>query len=306
MKRRRRALSLFVAAALGGTACAVSSEAPGIQAMDPRGPSEGEIAFVAGDSDVFVTAAAGGSPRRITSGPGFDTQPDWSPDRRRLVFIRSDSPRDTGHVMLVDSDGTGSERLTTGEPSFWDASWSPDGQRIAVTKDDFGGPRVYVMNADGSGLRRLVEMQSAGPTWSPDGSLIAFEGNPKDREADAIYRVDVRTGKTSRLIAAPQTLNQAAAWSPDGTRIAFFRIRLGTEGAQTITLGSDLFVMDAGGTKPRRLAGDVSFSSSPTWSPDGRQILFASRGRLFTVDANGGPSRPLGDPPVQGVDPDWD
>jgi TolB protein len=304
MQQRSRAVSLFMAAVLGGTACAVSPEASGVQATEPRGPSESEIAFVARDSNVFVISAAGGSPRRITSGSGFDTRPDWSPDRRRLVFIRSDSPRDTGHVMLVNSDGTRSGRLTTGEPSFWDASWSPDGQRIAVTKEDFGGPRVYVMKADGSGLRRLVEIQSGGPSWSPDGSLIAFEGNPMDREPDAIYRVDVRTGETSRLIAAPQTLNQAAAWSPDGTRIAFIRIRLGTEGAQTITLGTDLFVMDADGTKLRRLASDVSVSS-PAWSPDGRHILFASRGQLFTVDANGGASRPFGDPPVQGVDPDW-
>jgi Tol biopolymer transport system component len=304
VKPRIRALSVLVATVLGGTACTGSPEAPGMQAREPRGPSEEEIAFVAGDSDVFVIPAVGGSPRRITSGPDFDTQPDWSPDRRRLVFIRSDSPRDTGHVLIVNSDGTGLEQLTTGEPSFWDATWSPDGQRIAVTKSDFGGIHVYVMNTDGSGLRRLVEIQSGGPSWSPDGSVIAFEGNLKDREADAIYRVDVRTGETSRLIAAPQTLNQAAAWSPDGMRIAFIRIRLGTEGGQTITLGTDLFVMDADGTKLRRVASDVSVSS-PAWSPGGRQILFASRGQLFTVDANGGPSRPQDDPSVQGVDPDW-
>ncbi|MGH2682338.1 MAG: TolB family protein [Actinomycetota bacterium] len=244
-----------------------------MQAKEPIGPSEDEIAFVAGDLDVFAISV-GGSPRRITSGPGFDTRPDWSPDRRRLVFIRSYSPRDSGHVMLVNSDGTGLERLTTGEPSFWDASWSPDGDRIAVTKDDFGSPHVYVMNADRSRLRRLVEIQSGGPSWSPDGNLIAFEGNPKDREPDAIYQVDVRTGESSLLVAAPQTLNQAAAWSPDGTRIAFIRIRLGTEGAQTITLRTDLIVMDTDGTKLRRLASDVSVSS-PAWSPDGRQILFA-------------------------------
>jgi Tol biopolymer transport system component len=116
--------------------------------------------------------------------------------------------------------------------------------------------------------------------------------------------VDVRTGEITLLVAAPQTLNQSPTWSPDGSRIAFIRIRVGTEGDQTITKGTDLFVMQADGTNLRRLASDVS-AFSPTWSPDSRQILFASRGKLFVVDAEGGPTHPLGDPPVEGSYPDW-
>ena len=290
---------------LGLTACAGSSpEAPRPQATEAIEASDAELAFVAGDSNIFAIAAIGGSPQRITSGPGFDTRPDWSPDQGRLTFVRSESPYDPGHVTLVNPDGTGLDQLTIGEASFWDVSWSPDGEEMAVTKGDVDGIRVYLMNADGSGLRRLVGIQSAAPSWSPDGSLIAFEGNPMDREPDGIYRVDVRTGATTLLVAAPETLNQSPAWSPDGSRIAFIRIRVGTEGEQTITEGTDLFVMDTGGTNLRRLASDVSVFS-PTWSPDSQQILFASRGQLYTVDADGGATRPLGNPPVEGSDPDW-
>lgn len=103
-----------------------------------------EIAFVTGDSNIFATAAVGGSPRRITSGPGSDTRPDWSPDRGRLVFVRSESPYDPGHVMLVNRDGTGLDRLTTGEASFWGARWSPDGERMAVTKGDVDGTSGFM------------------------------------------------------------------------------------------------------------------------------------------------------------------
>ena len=94
----------------------------------PKASRDDEIAFSSGDSNIFAVAADGASPRRITFGPEFVTQPDWSPDRRRLVFIRRDSPRDSGHVMVVNRDGTGLSQLTTGEGSFWDAVWSPDGR----------------------------------------------------------------------------------------------------------------------------------------------------------------------------------
>jgi Tol biopolymer transport system component len=303
--RVSRALGLLGAAVLGATACAVaSSEAPAPQATEAREASDAEIAFVAGDSNIFATSAIGGSNRPITSGSGFDTQPDWSPDRERLAFVRSESPFDPGHIVLVNQDGTGLDRLTTREASFWDISWSPDGERLAATKSDVDGIRVYVMNADGSGLARLVEIQSSAPSWSPDGNFIAFDGNPRSREPDGIYRVDVRTGETTLLVHPRETLNQAPAWSPDGSRIAFIQIRVGTEGEQTITKGTELIVMDADGTNLRRLASDVSVSS-PAWSPDSQQIVFASRGKLFKVDAQGGPTRPLGDLPVEGSYPDW-
>jgi TolB protein len=251
--------------------------------------TEDEIAFVAGASDIFAASASGESFRRLTAGCGFDTEPDWSPDRERLAFIRSDSPFEPGHVVLVNQDGTGLDRLTSGEASFWDVSWSPDGARLAVSRHDADGLRVYVMDADGSGLARLVKIQSSGPSWSPDGSFIAFAGNPRGREADAIYRVDVRTGEATLLVAPRETLNQAPASSPDGSRIAFIQIRVGSRGEQAITKGTDLLVMDADGTNLRRLASGVSVSP-PAWSPDSQQILLDSRGGLFKVDAEGVPA----------------
>ncbi|MPZ90549.1 MAG: hypothetical protein GEU68_02800 [Actinobacteria bacterium] len=300
--------AILLAASTVWTASILTSSPSQLPAAPaPKSPetSEEEIAFVA-DSDLFRIAVAGGSRRRITSGPAFDRQPDWSPDRRRLIFIRSDSPIDPGHVMVVNRDGTRLDQLTTGEASFWDARWSPDGQQIAVTKTDAGGARVYVMKADGSGLRRLVEIESAWPSWSPDGRLIAFGGSATGGEPDGIYLVDVRTGETSLLVSAPETLNQTPAWSPDGKHIAFIRIKLDTGGQQTTTIGSDLFVVDADGTNARALANTSGGSvDSPTWSPDGQQVLFAPSGTLLTVDANGGPTNQFGDPPIRGSNPDW-
>ena len=301
----------MVAAALVLTACPSSTRKGSKPTTATPGASrDDEIAISAGDSNIFAVGADGTSPRRITFGPKSDTQPDWSPDRRRLVFIRGDSPRDRGHVMVINRDGTGLGQLTTDEGSFWDAVWSPDGRRIAVTKREFDADRVYVMNADGSGLRRLVEIESTSPSWSPDGRFLLFAGNPRGGEADRIYRLNVRTGHISQLVAALETLNHSPVWSPDGQRIAFIRIRMGSFGGQSYTLGTDLFIMIADGTKLRHIPA-ADQPSSPIWSPDSQQVLIvdqreaAMRSELFTVDANNGSSGPLGDQPVRGFEPDW-
>lgn len=306
-----RVLAFVLAAALLLTACPSSSrEGSGPNAAIPGALRDDEIAISAGDSNIFAVAADGASPLRITFGPEFDAQPDWSPDRRRLVFIRGDSPRDSGHVMVINRDGTGLGRLTTGEGSFWDAVWSPDGRRIAVTKRDVDANRVYVMNADGSDLRRLVEIESTSPSWSSDGRFLLFAGNPQGGEADRIYRLNVRTGHISLLVAAFNTFNQSPVWSPDGERIVFIRIRIGEFGGQSYTLGTDLYIMNADGTKLRHIPA-ADQPSSPTWSLDSQQVLIvdqreaAVRSELFTVDANNGSSGPLSDQPVRGFEPDW-
>lgn len=212
--------------------------------------------------------------------------------------------------MVINRDGTGLAQLTADGGSFWDAVWSPDGRRIAVTKRDSDANRVYVMDADGSGLRRLAEIESTGPSWSPDGRFLLFAGNPRGGEADRIYRLDVQTGHIRVLVAALETLNQSPVWSPDGWRIAFIRIRMGSFGGQTYTLGTDLFIMNDDGTKLRHIPA-ADQPSSPTWSLDSQQVLIvdqreaAMRSELFTVDANDGSSEPLSDQPVRGFEPDW-
>ncbi len=143
-------------------------------------------------------------------------------------------------------------------PEVQSPVWSPDGRRIAfVSRRD--GKALYVMNADGSGLRIVARVrQLATPAWSPDGRRIAFQGR-RDGHSGALYVVNA-DGSGQRTLARR---GNAPAWSPDGRRIAFVS-------------GAKLYVVNADGSGHRTLdaaagAGDVA---SLAWSPDGRKLLF--------------------------------
>ena len=132
--------------------------------------------------------ADGSGQRKLTRAPHPKKVPVWSPDGTKIAFGRFRTPtRKTRglrfvqtdvYVMNVDAEPA-SERLA--RPA-WPASWSPDGRKIAFTSGHDGESEIYVMNADGSGQRRLTQQRgnaTSAPAWSPDGRKIAFDSGPR-------------------------------------------------------------------------------------------------------------------------------
>ncbi len=124
--------------------------------------------------NTWVMTADGAKERRL-SPTNVLGSPAWSPDSKRLAFASSPwTVNDTKPITiwLVKVGGGGKRPLTQGT----DPAWSPDGQRIAFVRR--GGKQwdLYVINVDGTGLRRLTRsaIDEGLPAWSPDGSLIAF------------------------------------------------------------------------------------------------------------------------------------
>ena len=126
---------------------------------------------------------------------------------------------------------------------------------------------LYLIRSDGTGLTKLTHSRSANdfsPTWSPDGTKIAYR-HELTHDGESLINIMDADGSNVR------TLHEgiAPAWSPDGRRIAF----AGASGGP----GTDIFVIDAEGSSLRRLTKTpYQIDEYPAWSPDGRTIMFAS------------------------------
>ena len=170
-----RALALVAVVAVAGLVAVAVGVHPG--ESFPGRP--GQIAFAArqgGDWEIFVAAADGSRLRQLTRNLLDDSAPVWSPDGTRIVF-RSDRAGNA-EIFTVAPDGGGLRRLTRNNVPDTRPSWAPDGERIVFQRFVAGGsgldPRtaeIYVMNADGTGARRLTRNQvdDLNPSWSPTG-----------------------------------------------------------------------------------------------------------------------------------------
>ena len=172
---------------------------------------------------------------------------------------------------------------------------------IAFSRGAPGG--IYVMNPDGSDLRRLTsDPGDDQAAWSPDGSEIAFVRSRQGNEDIYVMRSD---GTGIRRLTNDGA-SGSPAWSPDGTRIAFAR--------ETLRY-ADIFVMERDGTHVMRLTRDPRTEYTPSWSPDGSKIAFIgysnSRAsvttfrvpRLYLMNADGSDLRHIG--PDNAALPRW-
>jgi Tol biopolymer transport system component len=154
--------------------------------------------------------------RRVTTLPAgidSDSEPQFSPDGRSIVFTRAKS-FDVSAIHRVGIDGTGLERLTPWRLNASDPDWSPDGQRITFDSGNSGQPgtrgNIYVMNADGTGRTRLTDRKTVkkvqgdpnirgtnNPVWSPSGTQIMYTRNLRHFAG----RCDCKTSQGNALVA---------------------------------------------------------------------------------------------------------
>lgn len=170
--------------------------------------------------------------------------------------------------------------------------------QIAFTSNRDGNAEIYIMNADGSNVRRLTNSPLAdySPAWSPDGSQIAFTSN-----RDGAAEIYVMNADGTNLRTLTPNLDDATYpdWSPDGEQIIFTYLRDDNPDRDQVirVRDQDIYIINVDGTNLRNLTPDTAVNLSSSWSPDGTQIVFASyrdmSSGLFLMDVVGNNVRRL-------------
>lgn len=246
---------------------------------------------------------------------GEDSQPA-APPTGRIAFTsdRDDIPR----VYVMNADGSEQTNLTSdpaGGSSPW---WSPDGAQIAFSSQRDRQPDIYLMNADGSDVRQLTDDPALDGflRWSPDGSKVTFYTVKEDARG-LLWVANADLSEETPLLESihPAGTDAQCAggfpgdWFPDGERILFRGSHGATGALQLCSVNADGSDIQVIFSEPNTL------SFSPTLSPDGTKIAFASdrdadpenrrNTEIYVMDGDGGNVRRVTNNDGTDINPTW-
>jgi dipeptidyl aminopeptidase/acylaminoacyl peptidase len=272
-------LAVSVAAAQSGKNFTIESQLAmktiGAPAWSPDNRS---IAFTASewnkkenrrDTHIYIVAAAGGRPIKLTNGARGENSPQWSPDGSRIAFLANrdtPSPQEQGaqggrgnQIWVIAVGGGEAEKLTDEEMAVSQFRWSPDGRQIAYVVRDSPKDKAEREKRRKERFDAIIVDSnfSYSHLWT-----INVESKEKKRVTEGVFTV-----------ADPQ-------WSPDGRWISYTISRGGSQESTFTDISedrnSDIFIISAAGGQPRQLTANPGPDAQARFSPDGRLVAYLS------------------------------
>ena len=217
-----------------------------------------------------------------------------SPDGNRLAFIAYDENRNQ-EIFVMNTDGTGEKKLTDDANKKWGLAWGINKLAyISYGKD--GSEKIFEINSDGTGNAQLIPDNTrqgnserymgawGAPSWSPDGSLLAYT-SLDEKENPKIFIVNA-DGTNKRLVRNDSFKQWSPSFSHDGKSIVYVSF-------PETKYKEELFIVDIAETERKQLTFDEIKKNYPVWGPEGT-IVFVSYGtvtssseKLFAIERDG-------------------
>ena len=256
----------------------------------PSWSADGQwIAFASNHADgkchIWKVRAGGTNLTQVTPSSEVDTSPAWSRDGQRIAFSRAQD--DSTQVWVGHPDGSDLTKLTRYACANVDPAWAPDNLTLAFVTDraDDWDILTASLASEAGSYPAASAKPERHPTWSPDGTWVAYARGDALETGTKFNIWKVRVGSTERVeITTGQYMDWDPAWHPTQNLIAFDSDRDGSR---------KLWVVNADGTGLHRVTSErMSFvETEPAWSPDGSKLAFIGEGQyggeVWIVNADG-------------------
>ena len=218
------------------------------------------------ETEIWIAVTSTGESYRLTNAKKSSSNPQWSPDSKRVAFISDREGK--RQIYLIAPTGGESMQLTNVETGVSTMNWSPDGRRIAFTAGD-AESKARKERKEKYGDFEVVQADyTFSHLW-----MIDAPAEVKEKKPEAMRLTDGSSFSVNGF-----------SWSPDSTRIAFSAAK---DPDISSSASGDIYLLNIGDKSTRRIIDTGGPDGNPVWSPDGRQIAYqTSNGNEFFYYTN--------------------